>query len=100
MAFEIYSCLRIIWAVSKRHVEVGNIVKEVNLRLVEQKTCANRVDGGIAPALVEKAAVLVKRVEKVNVGVAPHPVQATNLKVGPLTSLASALLLPVNHSYQ
>jgi hypothetical protein len=65
---------------------VGNVVEEVNLAPVEHQAGGNGVDGSVAPSLVEEAAVLVQGLEKVNVLLAAQPLQAANLKVGPLSS--------------
>lgn len=42
------------------------------------------MDGGITPALVEEATVLVQLLEVVEVGLGSQPVQVANLKVRPL----------------
>ena len=50
------------------HVVVGDVVEEVDFFLLQQETGGNRVNGSIAPSLVEKAAVLIQRLEEVDVG--------------------------------
>ena len=71
-------------AVGKGHVPVGNVVEEVKLRLVEQQAGGDGVDGGVAPAFVEEAAVAVEALEEVEVGLAAQPVEVAHLEVGPL----------------
>ena len=88
VATEIQSSLLISWSVSERNVVVGNILEEVNLFLLEKKTSSNRVDRSITPSLVEETAVLVKRLEEIEVRLAAEPGQATNLKVGPLENVS------------
>lgn len=76
----------------KGDVVVGDLVEEMDLLLFQEDASGNRVHRRITPALVEKAAVLVQRLEVVNVLLGPQPLQTSNLKVGPLsdTWLASA----------
>lgn len=71
-------------AVSKGNVIVGNVIEEVNLLLLQHQAGGNRVDRGIAPALIEETTILIQRLEVVGVGLGAKPVEATNLKVGPL----------------
>lgn len=75
-------------AVRKGHVPVGNVVEEVDVALVEHQAGRDGVHGGVAPALIEEATVLVERLEKVNVLLAAQPVEAANLKVGPLETVS------------
>ena len=51
------------------NVIVGNVVEEMDLRLIQQQTGGNRVHGRIPPSLVEESAILVERVEIVNIGI-------------------------------
>lgn len=66
------------------HVVVGNIVEEVDLLLLQEKTSGNRVDRSITPSLVEETTVLVEGLKEVNVGLGSQPVQVADLEVGPL----------------
>lgn len=68
----------------KGDVVVGNVVEEVNLLLLERQTGGNRVDGSVAPALVEETAVLVEGVKVVDVCGATQPVEVADFEVGPL----------------
>lgn len=77
------------WAVCEWDMVVSNVVEEVDLFLLQHETGGNRVDGSIAPSFVEKAAILVQRLEEVNVGFGAEPVQVTNLEVGPLSNISS-----------
>lgn len=84
VATEIETSLLASGTVSKRNVPVGDVVEEVNLISVQEETRSDGMDGSISPSLVEETAVLVKRLEEVEVGLASEPVQVANLKVGPL----------------
>jgi len=75
-------------AVRERHVVVGNVVEKVDLVLLQHEASGDGVNRRVAPALVEEAAILVQRVEVVGVGLGPQPVQAANLKVGPLRAVS------------
>lgn len=74
-------------AVGEGDVEVSNVVEEMNLILVKEEAGGNGVDGSITPSLVEETAILVQRLEEVEVRLAAEPLKATNLKVGPLESM-------------
>ena len=54
--------------VGEGHVVVGDVVEEVDLVFGKHEGGGDGVDGGVAPALVEEAAVLVKGGEIVDVG--------------------------------
>lgn len=88
VATEIQTSLLVGGAVSERNVVVGDILEEVNLLLLKEKTSCNRVDRSIAPSLVEETTVLVKRLEEIEIRLAAEPGQATNLKVGPLNPIS------------
>lgn len=92
MAAKVDSCLLASGAVSEGDVPVGNVVEELNLALVEHQAGSNGVHGSISPSLVEETTILVERLKKVNVLLASQPLQAPNLKVGPLSSLVSYTL--------
>jgi hypothetical protein len=83
-ALEIEALLLARGAVSEGNVEVGDIVEEVNLALVEQQTRSDGMDGGITPTLVEETTVLIKGLEEIDVSRAAEPFQTANLEVGPL----------------
>ena len=74
-------------AVGERNMVVGNVVEEVNLLLLQHQTGGDRVDRSITPTLVKETAILIKRLKVVDVGLGTEPVEATNLKVGPLQKL-------------
>jgi hypothetical protein len=86
VASEVYPRLLPSRAVSKRNVIVGDVVEEVDFVLLQHQTCGNGVHWRISPALVEETAILVQRLEVVNVRLGSEPVQVTDLKVGPLGS--------------
>lgn len=50
------------------NVVVSDIVKEMYFIFLEKQTCGDGVNGSVTPALVEEAAVLIKGLEKVEVG--------------------------------
>ena len=66
------------------YVVVGDLVKEVDLLPLEHGGCGDGVDGCIAPSLIEEATILVQGGKVVNVGFGSQPLQAADLKVGPL----------------
>lgn len=70
--------------VSERNMVVGDIVKEVDLVLLEHESSGDRVDRRVTPSLVEETAVLVERFEIVGVRGRSEPVQAADFEVGPL----------------
>lgn len=81
-------------AVGEGNVEVGNVIEEMDLVLVQEETGSDGMDRCITPPLVEEAAVLIKRLKEVEVRLAAEPLQATNLEVGPLYRvLASCILI-------
>lgn len=88
VAAEVKTLLLASGAVSEGNVVVGDIVEEVNLLLLEEKTSSDRVDGSITPSLIEETAILVERLKEVKVRLASEPRQATNLKVGPLKRIS------------
>jgi hypothetical protein len=91
VATEIQTSLLISGAMSERNVIVGDILEEVNLLLLKEKTSSDRMDRSITPSLVEETTVLVKRLEEIEVRLASEPGQATNLKVGPEMALVVVL---------
>lgn len=84
MAAQVESGLLACGAVCEGDMPVSNVIEEVDFALVEHEACGNGVDWRISPALVEEATVLVQRLEIINVLLAAQPLQAANLKVGPL----------------
>ena len=75
-------------AVGEWDVVVRNVVEEMDLFLLEHETCGNRVHWSITPSLVKETTVLVQSIKVINVRLRAQPVQATNLKVGPLLSIS------------
>lgn len=71
-------------AVGKGDVVVANLVEEMDLLLLQEKSRSDRVDWCIAPTFIEEATSVVERLEVVNVFLGPQPFQTSNLKVGPL----------------
>lgn len=67
MAFQLLSRIFPGRAVCERDVVIGDVVKEVDLILLEHEACGNRVDRRISPSLVKETAVMIERVEKVQV---------------------------------
>lgn len=71
-------------AVGERYVVIRNVVEEMNFILVQQETGSNGMDRRIAPAFVEESTVLVERIEEVDIGIGPQPVEVTDFEVRPL----------------
>lgn len=63
---------------------VGNIVKEMNLLLLQEKPCSNGMNWCITPTFVEESSILIELLEEIRVGFGSKPVEVTNLKVRPL----------------
>jgi hypothetical protein len=84
VATQVKALLLTSGAVGERNVEVGDVVEEVDLVLVQEETGSNGVNGSVTPALVEETAVLVQSLEEVDVGLAAQPLQTADLEVGPL----------------
>jgi hypothetical protein len=82
-------------AVGEGYVVIGDVVEEVDLVLLEHQGCSNRVDGGIAPALVEETAIVVEGFEVVDVGLGPEPVEIANLEIGPEVAVVVGLAVIV-----
>lgn len=68
----------------KRDVVVCDVVKEVDLLLLQQKSGSNGVDGCVSPSLIEETTIHVEGLEKVDVCLGSEPFKVTNLEVGPL----------------
>lgn len=84
MAPEVQSLLVLSGTVGKGNVVIGNVIEEVDLVPRQHKASGNRVNRGVPPSLVKKAAILIQHVEVVGVRNVPEPIQAANLEVGPL----------------
>lgn len=83
-AFQIDATLFPGRAMRKGHVVICDVVKEVYLLLLKEEAGGNGVDGRVAPALVEEAAVFVEGFEVVEIGWGSQPVEISNLEVRPL----------------
>ena len=84
MTFILQPHLLVRWTVREGHVPVADVVEEVDLVAVEQQACPDRVHGRVSPPLIEEPAVFVERVEEVDVGLRPQPVEVADFEVGPL----------------
>lgn len=95
VALVVGACLLAGWAVGKRHVVVGDVVKKVEFILVEHDTSRDRVHRSVAPTLVEESTVVVEGVEEIDVSIAAEPVEVTNLEVGPEVAVVVGLAVVV-----
>ena len=84
MALVVHSVLFSSGAVGEGNVVVCDVVEEVDLLLLEHKTCGDRVNGSITPTLIEETAVLVKLFKVIDVCGATEPVEVADFEVGPL----------------
>ena len=84
MAFTIDSVLIPRRAMRKGDMPVCDIVEEMDLFLLQGQCGADGMDGRIAPAFIEEAAVLVELVEEVEIGIGTQPVEIADFEVGPL----------------
>lgn len=96
MTLQTQPCLFTGRAVCKGNVVITNLIEEMDFLLFEEESGRNRVNGSVAPSLIEKATVLIERVEIFEVRVRSQPVQAANLKVGPLERTPSAFRITDN----
>ena len=83
-ASEVEAALFACGAVREGDVVVCNVIEEVDFFLFEQQAGCDGMDGGVAPALVEEAAVLVERFEEIEVCLRAQPVEVADFEVGPL----------------
>lgn len=70
---QVKTALLIRRAVSEGNVPVGDVVKEVNLILLEHEARGDGMHWSIAPSLVEEAAIAVEGLEEVDVLLGPEP---------------------------
>jgi hypothetical protein len=69
------------WTMCKRYVIVCNVVEEMNLVLLQEKTCCNAVNWRIAPSLIKEAALLVKMLKVFQIFLRSKPFKACNLEI-------------------
>jgi len=74
---------RLLWTVLEGLVAIADIVEEVDLILARKECGANRVHGGVAPALVVEAPLRIEMLEKLHICLTPPQVEVADLKVGP-----------------
>ena len=74
MAFQVQPSLLACRAVRERHVIICDIVEEVDLLFLEYKRSGNRMHRSVAPAFVEEATSMVKRIEVVDISRGTQPV--------------------------
>ena len=86
---KIQSLLRSRWAVGEGVMPIGDIVEEVQFRLLQQESSGNRVDWSITPTFVEESSSFVEILKIVHVGLASEKVEIAHFKVGPLSHSVS-----------
>jgi hypothetical protein len=84
MASEIQAQLLAGGAVRKWNVVVCDIVEEMKFVLLQHKSRGNGMNRSITPTLIKESAILVERLEVVDVCLGAQPLKAADLKVGPL----------------
>lgn len=67
--------------INRTDMKIRHIVKPVNFIMIEKQGSTETVDGGIAPTLIEEAALLVEKVKVLAVGLGTPEPQITDLKV-------------------
>ena len=87
MTFQLHPFVVARGAVGEWDVVVGNVVEEMHFFLLQEQGGGNGVDRSIAPSLIEESTVMVERVEVVEVGFGPQPVEVADFKVGPLAEI-------------
>ena len=88
MTFAFVSHGIIIGTVREGYMPVPDVVKEMNLVLVQHQTGSNGMNGRVSPSLVEEAAILVQLVEEVEIWLRSQPVEIADLEVGPLDTVS------------
>lgn len=86
VAFQLHPFVVARRAVRERDVVIGDVVEEMEFFLLEQEGGGDGVHRSVAPPFVEEAAVVVERVEVVEVGLGAQPVKVADFEVGPLLS--------------
>jgi len=59
MAFQFQPRLLSSWTMGEGYMIIGNVIEEVNLLFLEEKTSRNGVDWCITPSFIKESAVLV-----------------------------------------
>jgi hypothetical protein len=88
VAFQVQPHLLTGRAMCEGNVVICNLVEKVNLFLLEHDAGRNGMDWGVSPSLIEEATVVVKSFKVVNILLRSQPLQASNLKVGPLSKIS------------
>lgn len=96
MTLQILSVFLASRAVREWDVIVRDVVEEMDLVFGQHEPGGDGMNRCVAPTLVEKATVLIQRLEKVDVGLRTQPVQVADLKVGPLIIVSETLELQVS----
>jgi hypothetical protein len=52
---------------------ISNVVEEVDIRPVEEKSSGDGVNGSITPSLVEEAPVFIERGKVIDIRIGPQP---------------------------
>lgn len=67
MAFQFQLRLLSSWTMGEGYMIIGNVIEEVDLLFLEEKTSRNRVDWCITPSFIKESAVLVQGFKEVSV---------------------------------
>ena len=59
MTFVLYSLLFRCWTMGEGHMPVCNVIKELNLLFLEQKTGSDGMNRSVAPSLIEESTIMV-----------------------------------------
>lgn len=81
MALSLEARLFLVGTVSEWDVIISNVFEEMDLVLSQGKRRSQSVDRSIAPALIEKATVLIEYFEKVKVFVGSEPVEVCDFEI-------------------
>ena len=68
---------------------IAYVVEELNLFFLEQETSSDRMNGSVAPSLVEETAVLIQLLEEVDIRFRSEPIEVSDFEVGPLKPCVS-----------
>lgn len=84
-------------AMRKWNMIIRNIIKEVNLLLLQHQSSSNTMHRSITPSLVEESSVLIQGVEVVRVCLASEPVEVADLEVRPHVAVVVGLTAVVGN---
>jgi len=80
-ALQIKLSLLSSWAMSEWNMIIGDVVEEVNLLFLQEKSGGDRVYWSITPTFIKESTILVERLEEIYVRLAAEPVEIADFEV-------------------